>query len=124
MTREEAEHEMTPPHMISAQTGCKPMLGMLKSSWASPEPDAPPTESSSVQDVCSQGLGGVSRGIHCKYCIAQTIVNNPVGKSFVALAGPFVTVFCFLESHKRNSALSKVNSKILVSRGVGEWKEG
>lgn len=91
------------------------MLDMLRSSWAPPEPDAPPIQSVEtlhLSQMCFLKGLGVSRGIHCKYCIAQTTVNNSEGKSFLALAGPFVTVFHFLKSHKRNSALSKVNNKI------------
>lgn len=95
--------------------------------WASPEPDAPPTQSVEtlhLSKMCALKVSESIKGIYCKYCVAATTVSNLVGEGFVALAGPFITVFGFLESHKRNSALTEVNNKILLSWGAGKWKEG
>ena len=90
---------------------------------ASPEPDAPPAQlvkTLHLSKMCALKVLESIKGIYCKYCVAANTVSNLVGKGFMGLAGPFVTGFCFLESHKRNCALTKVNSKIPASWGAGE----
>ena len=95
--------------------------------WASPAPDVSPTQSVETLHLSEMYVLKVLesiKGIYCKYCVAANTVSNLAGKGFLALSGPFETVLCLLESPKRNPALTRVNSKILVSWGVGERKEG
>lgn len=42
-----------------------------------------------------------------KECTEVDTITRLLWKGFTALAGLFVTVLCFLENHKRNSALIK-----------------
>lgn len=77
-----------------------------------------------LSKICAFKALKNSKGNYCKYYIVVNEVSNLLGKGFLSLAGPFVILFYFLESHKRNSAVTKANSKILVIWRVGERKEG
>lgn len=66
--------------------------------WASPEPGAPPKQSVETLHlfkICALKVLESLKGIYCKYCVATNTVSNLVGKGFLALAGPFVTMHLF-----------------------------
>lgn len=77
-----------------------------------------------LSKMCALKVLETIKGICYKYCVAANTVSSLVGKGFAVLAGPLVTVSCFLESHKRNTAVIKVNSKIWSSWRVGKQNNG